>query len=731
MKAAIYARVSTDKQGRDQTIDSQLEALRRWATAHGHELKDDHVYIDEGYSGARLDRPALDRLRDAAREGEFDVLGVYSPDRLARRYAYQVLLLEELRKAACAVEFIERPISDDPHDQLLLQIQGAIAEYERAVLGERFRRGKLQKARAGHWIAGQAPYGYRYVPNRDGVPGHLEIEEVEAGVVRMLYRWLIEERMTVRQILKRLAAGPWRPRNGKRLWSNSVVHRVLSDPLYSGTAYANRHVLVAPRRPRSAGPRAGLPTCRKDRPREEWIPIPVPALVDAMTYRDASEQLARNSALSFRNNTRNDYLLRCLLTCRTCGLAMCGVTTSGARGRRQHRYYMCHGKDTLARDRAHPCPQRRPRAEELEAAVWDHVKGLLDDPSTLAAQFEERARQADAPDADAHAAGQKWEAQLRRLDREEQRLLDAYQAEAIDLDELKRRREQINSRKHLLSLQRDQEQRLRSERQTAKEVWADLTAFCERVRSRLDEATLAERQRILQLLIDRVIVGEDTLEIRHVIPLGRLKAEPASPCPTDPTGSGGGEGDEPEGTAPNGLGARLRTDGVEATDLMLDRAEDLGNGLRIQLRTVGGDAVEDQPAVSQDSPKPLEERPDILVSRVVVEDLVAEPFERAVVDDRQDTEGTVVQLVSGDIPGEAVEGPIKVGPPDSLGRLFPPWPPPNSGWWRRGRRPDGLARDANWRFDRACRPPRPAGRPKPRPAGCSGPWTRPGRTCRR
>jgi site-specific DNA recombinase len=236
MKAAIYARVSTDKQGRDQTVDSQLEALRRWANAHGHELKDDHVYIDEGYSGARLDRPALDRLRDAAREGEFDVLGVYSPDRLARRYAYQVLLLEELRKAACALEFIQRPISDDPHDQLLLQIQGAIAEYERAMLGERFRRGKLQKARAGHWIAGQAPYGYRYVPNRDGVPGHLEIEEVEAEVVRMLYRWLIDERMTVRQILKRLAAGPWRPRNGKRLWSHSVVHRVLSDPLYSGTA---------------------------------------------------------------------------------------------------------------------------------------------------------------------------------------------------------------------------------------------------------------------------------------------------------------------------------------------------------------------------------------------------------------------------------------------------------------------------------------------------------------
>jgi site-specific DNA recombinase len=205
MRAAVYARVSTEKQGRDQTIDSQLDALRGWAAAHGHELKRDHVFIDEGYSGSRLDRPALDRLRDAAREGEFDIVGVYSPDRLARRYAYQILLLEEPRRAGCDVAFVQRPITDDPHDQLLLQIQGAVAEYERAVLGERFRRGKLQKARAGHWIAGQAPYGYRYVPARDSVPAHLEIEEAEAEVVRRLYRWLIDERMTVRQILLSVA----------------------------------------------------------------------------------------------------------------------------------------------------------------------------------------------------------------------------------------------------------------------------------------------------------------------------------------------------------------------------------------------------------------------------------------------------------------------------------------------------------------------------------------------
>jgi site-specific DNA recombinase len=257
MRAAIYARVSTDRQNRDQTIDSQLDALRRWASDHGHDLRTEYVFTDEGYSGARLDRPALDRLRDAVREGAVEVVGVYSPDRLARKYAYQVLLLEEFQRAGCPVCFVHRPITDDPHDQLLLQIQGAVAEYERAVLKERFRRGKLQKARAGQWVTSAAPYGYRYVPKRDGVPGHVVIDPAEDEVVHLLYGWLIDERLTVRQMLKRLAAGPWRPRCGKRCWSSTVVHRILSDPTYTGTAYANRRTYAVPARP--TGRRAGGP----------------------------------------------------------------------------------------------------------------------------------------------------------------------------------------------------------------------------------------------------------------------------------------------------------------------------------------------------------------------------------------------------------------------------------------------------------------------------------------
>ena len=238
--------------GAEQTIESQLSLLKTWAEAQGYELSDEYIYTDEGYSGTRLDRPGLDRLRDAASEGAFQIVAVLTPDRLARKYAYQVLLLEELGRAGCQLVFVQHPISDDPNDQLLLQIQGAIAEYERALLGERFRRGKLQKAKAGHIIAGQAAYGYRYVLKLDQVQGHLVIDENEAMLVRLLYSWLIDEQMTLRQILKRLNFGPWYPRSGKHPWSASTVHHILADAIYTGTAYANRYRYVPAKKPPGA-----------------------------------------------------------------------------------------------------------------------------------------------------------------------------------------------------------------------------------------------------------------------------------------------------------------------------------------------------------------------------------------------------------------------------------------------------------------------------------------------
>ena len=296
----------------------------------------------------------------------------------------------------------------------------------------------------------------------------------------MLYGWLIEERMSVRQILKRLNAGPWLARCGGARWSASVVHRILSDPTYSGTAYANRYHYVPPEKPRARGPKSGENTCRKLRAKEEWIPIPVPPIVDEETRRLAQAQLERNARLSFRNNKKYSYLLRCLLSCESCDLAMFGVTYKATERQPERRYYQCHGKDPIMSAREHKCTQRPAKANELEETVWEHVKELMRDPERLLTQFEQFAH-------------------------------------------------------------------LRRQAQGAREVLEDLQAFCQRIDARLDDATFEEKQAILQLLIERIIVREDTLEIRHIIPLDGP--------PRNSMGS----------TAPPGSG--LRSDGVNGAPL--------------------------------------------------------------------------------------------------------------------------------------------------------------------
>ena len=218
------------------------------------------------------------------------------------------------------------------------------------------------------------------------------MDETESELVRMLYGWLIEERMSVRQILKRLNEGPWLPRSGTSRWSASVVHHILSDPVYSGTAYANRYRYVPPKKPRGRGPRSAENTSRKLRAKEEWIPIPVPPIIDEQTRRLAQDQLERNARLSFRNNKKYSYLLRCLLSCESCGLAMFGTTYKATERQPERRYYQCHGKDSILSAREHKCTQRPAKAGELEEAVWEHIKGLMRDPERLLSQFEDFAR---------------------------------------------------------------------------------------------------------------------------------------------------------------------------------------------------------------------------------------------------------------------------------------------------------------------------------------------------
>src|SRR5215470_10058765 len=187
--AAIYARVSSKRQAKDQTIGSQTAALRAHAAQNRLEVPEGWVFEDEGHSGATLVRPGLEALRDLAAQGCLDVVLVYSPDRLARKFAYQALLIEELARCGTRVEFVRGPRGDSPEDQLLVQFQGMFAEYEKAQLAERYRRGKAWRAKSGSVnVLSGAPFGYRYVRKTPDTGARCEIIAHEAALVAELFR---------------------------------------------------------------------------------------------------------------------------------------------------------------------------------------------------------------------------------------------------------------------------------------------------------------------------------------------------------------------------------------------------------------------------------------------------------------------------------------------------------------------------------------------------------------
>src|SRR5215471_21220080 len=183
--AAIYARVSSEQQREENTIASQTASLIEFAQSHDLEVPKAWVFEDEGYSGAILERPGLERVRDLAAEGQIQVVLVYSPDRLSRKYAYQILLTEELARHGVETLFVNAPQSATAEDQLVVQFQGMIAEYERAQIMERYRRGKRHRAKSGEVsVLGGAPYGYCYIRKTSEAPARYEINAAEAEVVR-------------------------------------------------------------------------------------------------------------------------------------------------------------------------------------------------------------------------------------------------------------------------------------------------------------------------------------------------------------------------------------------------------------------------------------------------------------------------------------------------------------------------------------------------------------------
>jgi site-specific DNA recombinase len=518
MKVVIYARVSSEAQQERGTIGSQLEALRARIAAEGQELVAE--FCDDGYSGARLDRPGLDALRDQAEAGAFEAVWCLSPDRLARVYAYRVLVLDELAQFGVRVFFADAPaLDDDPQARLLTQVQGVIAEYERAKIAERNRRGRLYRARAGEVVSWKAPYGYRRVPRDATGWARLEVFEPEAALVRRIYDDYVNGGQSIRQIMRALNAEGVPTPTGKTEWWHSTLCRILTNEAYVGRVYFNQTETVPTNTATNSGRRRGV--TQRRRPREAWIEIPCPPIVDDAVFEAAQKVSRDNSRWSPRNLHDQAWLLRGLVRCGTCHTCLnshkLGRDTDGGK---VHRYYTCRNKARSGVPGQQLCPERSLRADVLDALVFEQVKAALLRPEVLCAG--EKAVRAATPSTDDELLGAELDRLTRKLDAnraERRRLADLYQSGLLELNEVRRRARDIDTRHDTLATQRDELIAQRQQLAIDNRLQQRVADFAHRAAAGIDKLAFQQRQQLLRLMVDHVSITGWQVEIHLRIPL--------------------------------------------------------------------------------------------------------------------------------------------------------------------------------------------------------------------
>jgi DNA invertase Pin-like site-specific DNA recombinase len=448
-----------------------------------------------------------------------DVVLCYAPDRLARKYAYQALLVEELARAGTTVVFVKGPRSDSPEDALLVQFQGMIAEYERAQIAERTRRGKAHRARQGAInVLSGAPFGYRYIRKSEHAEARYDVVEHEAPVVAELFRRYVEDGAAIADLARWLTEAGVPTRTGKAVWDRSVVWGMLRNPAYAGTAAfaktmrtgqpaaLNRTARLAGRTPR--------PYTVTDRPRADWVGIPVPPLVSEATFELAGRRLADNKRFASRN-AKTPSLLQGLTVCSGCGYAY--YRTSTRTTNKTIFYYRCLGSDDYRHAGGRVCYHKPVRADHLDQVVWAHIATMLADPTLVRAEIDRRLDQLRTTDP-ATASQTRLHHALAKTTAAITRLIEAYQEDLISLDELRNRMPPLRARE---ASQRGQLDALTAhlvDRDSYLALATNLEGFLTQLHDKATTATVEDRQRVLRLLVKEILIGPEKIVIRHCIP---------------------------------------------------------------------------------------------------------------------------------------------------------------------------------------------------------------------
>lgn len=403
----LYARVSTEDQAEKYGLPSQVRALHAYAEQHGYKTLD--VCSDDGYSGENLERPALTKVRELVRRGLVHVVVAYEPDRLARSLVHQLILQQELEKVGVRHEYVTMAFPDNHEGKLMLNIKGVIAEYEKEKIKERTMRGRKEKAHQGLIVGGRRTYGYR-VENGRYVPCEQEME-----VVRNIFRWFVEDSLSLRQVVTRLNERGWKPHTGQR-WGKSTVNRILTNESYIGKAYFNR-------RKRISSLRADINQRNKKtrhqwKPEQDWITVAVPPLIDHATFLAAQARMAKHREQKSGRPAKHPWLLRGIIKCGKCGRRYAGYPSHST------LYYRCGGADKIS---THPCDAPRIVAKQIENLVLNDLKSILTNPRMLEAKLFEAARAERNLDGELDAVNKQITANLER----EAKLLDAYLDETL------------------------------------------------------------------------------------------------------------------------------------------------------------------------------------------------------------------------------------------------------------------------------------------------------------
>jgi site-specific DNA recombinase len=502
LRAALYARVSTSEQAERYGLSSQLHELRRLAERKAYTVVGE--FIDSGISGAVLERPALTRLREAIRAKQVDVVLTYASDRLARDIGDFLLLRREFRRAGIALEYVDRATDESPHGLFQEHVLAAVDQLERAVIRQRTMRGRLDQARKGIMPGAAAPFGYRRDPA--GIGGYV-VDEAEAAIVHRMFAWA-GDNTSLRGIARRLDAQGVASRRHTG-WGSTSVRRILTSTIYVGRGFYNRTRL------QESGARLA------PRPEAEWIPIAAPALVSQATFDRVQDALARHPRELGGRPSKQPFLLRGLLVCAQCGRSWHGQTASGAR---RYRCYGTAAAPAFVRQtaRATPCRARSVRAEVLETGVWRTVSDVLRDPAFLIQQVRAHQAGLDAERAALQSELAGLRRQAARVEDQRRRLLELYIDGAIDKAAFQARARPLTAAasKTGAEVQRLEATLAQGGVDAKREEAAVRQARL--IQRGIDRLDAAGRQRLLRLLVERVVVAENGMTVHGVLPSPKL-----------------------------------------------------------------------------------------------------------------------------------------------------------------------------------------------------------------